>query len=86
MLGELDYTAIPSESGVDALRLIGSKLDIELVLADFAMSETNGVDLVRAISNAQHAVPVILVAGDDELDALKDVGKGRRSHIRRASW
>jgi DNA-binding NtrC family response regulator len=57
MLGDLDYTAIPSESEVDALRLIGSKLDIELVLADFAMSETNGVDLIRAISKHSPRCP-----------------------------
>jgi CheY-like chemotaxis protein len=77
MLDDLAYTAIPTESGAEALRLIASKPEIDLVLADFAMREMNGVDLARAISNARPALPVILVTGYSELDALNKIGERR---------
>ena len=53
MLSDFGYTTILSESGLDALRLIASNPDSELVLADFAISEINRVDLAKAISNTR---------------------------------
>jgi CheY-like chemotaxis protein len=68
--------------------LIASELDIDLVLADFAMPEMNGVELVRAIDATRPTLPVILVTGYSDLEALREFDKSQsfRSPIPRATW
>jgi CheY-like chemotaxis protein len=61
MLASLGFAGVPAESGREALRLIATNPDIDVVLADFAMPEMNGADLVRAIQAARPTLPVILV-------------------------
>jgi CheY-like chemotaxis protein len=73
----LGYAAVPAESGGEALRLIASELEIDLVLADFAMPEMNGVELVRAIDATQPTLPVILVTGYSDLEALREFDKSQ---------
>jgi CheY-like chemotaxis protein len=73
MLDFLGFAGVPAESGGEALRLIATKPDIGLVLADFAMPEMNGVELARAV----HAVAVIPVTGYCDHDLLKEFGDSR---------
>jgi CheY-like chemotaxis protein len=77
MLDFLGHAAIRAESGREALRLIASELEIDLVLADFAMPEMSGVELERAIHATRPTSPVILVTGYGELEVLKNFGKSR---------
>jgi CheY-like chemotaxis protein len=60
-----------------ALRLIATKPDIGLVLADFAMPEMNGVELARAVHATRPTLPVILVTGYCDHDLLKEFGDSR---------
>jgi CheY-like chemotaxis protein len=73
----LGYAAVPAGSGDEALRLIATKPHIDLVLADFAMPEMNGVELARIIHAKRPALPVILVTGYGDLDVLKEFGESR---------
>ena len=77
LLDFLGYPAVPAESGGEALRLLASKLQIDLILADFALPEMGGVELARAIHAMQPTLPVILVTGYGDLDLLKEFGKSR---------
>jgi hypothetical protein len=72
MLETLGYAAVPAASGGEALRLIASGLEIDLVLADFAMPEMTGVELAETIHTTHPAF--ILVTGYSNREALKDFG------------
>jgi CheY-like chemotaxis protein len=68
---------VPAVSAGDALRLIASGLEIDLVLADFAMPEMTGVELAKAMQTTRPALPVILVTGYANHERLKDFGEAR---------
>ena len=57
--------------------MIASGLEIDLVLADFAMPEMTGVELAETIHTTHPALPVILVTGYGNRVALKDFGGAR---------
>jgi PAS domain S-box-containing protein len=77
MLDALGYAAVPAAFGGEALRLIASGLEIDLVLADFAMPGMTGVDLAETIRATRPDLPVILVTGHGNREALKDFGEAR---------
>jgi CheY-like chemotaxis protein len=77
MLDFLGFAGVPAESGGEALRLIATKPDIGLILADFAMPEMNGVELARAVHATRPTLPVILVTGYCDHDLLKEFGDSR---------
>lgn len=77
LLDFLGYAAVPAKSGGEALRVIASELEIDLVLADVAMPKMNGVELAKAIHSTRHTLPVILITGYGDLDALKEFGEAR---------
>jgi CheY-like chemotaxis protein len=77
MLDSVGHAAVPAESGGEALRLIASKPDIDLVLADFAMPGMNGVELTRAVHATRPTLPVILVTGYGDLEKLREFGESR---------
>jgi signal transduction histidine kinase/CheY-like chemotaxis protein len=75
MLDALGYAAVPAASGGEALRLIAGGLEIELVLADFAMPEMTGVELAKSIHTTRPELPVILVTSDGNREILKEFGE-----------
>jgi PAS domain S-box-containing protein len=77
MLDFLGYAAVPAESAAQALRLIASGVEIDLVLADFAMPKMSGVELASAIHATRPTLPVILVTGYVGLDVLEKFGESR---------
>ena len=77
MLDALGYAAVPAASGQEALRLIASAGQLDLVLADFAMPEMTGVELAKAIHATYPSLPVIVVTGYGNRDELKDFGEAR---------
>lgn len=71
MLDFLGYAAFSAGSGDEALSLVGGKLDVDIVLADFAMPRMSGVELAKALRLLRPTLPVILVTGYADLDVLK---------------
>jgi CheY-like chemotaxis protein len=71
MLDFLGYAAFSAGSGDEALSLVGGKLDVDIVLADFAMQRMSGVELAKALRLLRPTLPVILVTGYADLDVLK---------------
>jgi PAS domain S-box-containing protein len=80
MLDALGYATVPAASGGEALALIANGPKIDLVLADFAMPEMTGVELAETIHTTCPALPVILVTGYGNREALKDFGEARILH------
>jgi CheY-like chemotaxis protein len=77
MLDFLGFAPVSSGSGGEALRLIADDPEIDLVLADFAMPEMNGIELAKAIHATRPTLAVILVTGYGDVDALKQFGESR---------
>ena len=77
LLDTLGYAAVPAASGAEALALIASGLEIDLVLADFAMPEMNGSELATTIHTTHPALPMIIVTGHGNHELLKDFGEAR---------
>jgi DNA-binding NtrC family response regulator len=77
LLNFLGYAAVPAESGDKALGLIASGMEIDLILADVAMPEMNGVELAGAIHSTRPSSPVILVTGHGDLNVLKGFGESQ---------
>jgi CheY-like chemotaxis protein len=77
MIDSLGYAAVPAQSGSEALRLMESGLELNLVLADFAMPEMTGLELAKAIRAKRPDVPVIIVTGYGDRDVLKEFDEAR---------
>ena len=81
MLDFLGYAMASAESAIEALRLLASNQQIDLVLADFAMPEMSGRELAKAIRATRPALPVVLMTGyrnlevPDELNGLRIILK-----------
>jgi CheY-like chemotaxis protein len=76
-LDALGFATVPAASGMEALQLLESGPEIDLVFADFAMPEMNGVELARAIKIEHPALPVILVTGYGNREFLNDPAEAR---------
>jgi signal transduction histidine kinase len=77
MLEAFGYAAVPAASAGEAVRLIASGLEIDLVLADCAMPEMTGVELAETIRATHPGLPIILVTGYGNGEAPKDLGEAR---------
>jgi PAS domain S-box-containing protein len=72
MLDVLGYATVSAESGSEALRVLASNQEIDLVLADFAMPEMSGGELAKAIRAMRPILPVILITGYRDLNVRKE--------------
>jgi len=72
MLDCLGYPTASAESGTEALRVLASNQEIDLVLADFAMPEMSGGELAKVIRAMRPTLPIILITGYSDVDVLKE--------------
>jgi CheY-like chemotaxis protein len=72
MLDLLGHATASAESGTEALRVLASNQEIDLVLADFAMPEMSGGELAKVICAMRPTLPVILITGYSDVDVLKE--------------
>jgi PAS domain S-box-containing protein len=70
LLNALGYWVIPALSGEEAIRLIDSHSEIDLILADYAMPTMSGVELAKIIETTRPGLPVILVTGYGNHDII----------------
>ena len=74
-LSKVGYTVLEAQGPVEALRLAAATPAIDLLLTDFEMPETNGLELARRFQAVHPKAPVLVVSG-----SLQDV-EGRREGL-----
>jgi CheY-like chemotaxis protein len=72
LLDALGYSVVSALTGEEAIRLIGSHSEIDLILADYAMPAMSGIELAKMIETTRPALPVILVTGYGNRDVIPD--------------
>lgn len=70
MLQNLGFAVTEAESGNQALLLLAEGIDVDLLLADFAMPGMNGGELARTVRARYPELPVVIVTGYAELSEL----------------
>ncbi|HEF4759889.1 TPA: PAS domain S-box protein [Pseudomonas putida] len=63
LLEDLGHRVSVAESGAQALQLIESEQQFDLVITDMAMPQMNGAQLAQAIRMLQPSLPIILATG-----------------------
>lgn len=74
LLTELGYQVIEAGSGKAGLDLLG-KIAVDLLLADYAMPDMNGVETAAAAKELQPDLPVLFLTGYADLAALEGMGE-----------
>ena len=72
MLGDLGHSVIEANSGDQALGILESNKEIDLLITDFSMPGMNGVELGRAARKVRPDLAVVLVTGYAELLGLSE--------------
>jgi CheY-like chemotaxis protein len=67
-------------SGEEALQLLDSHSEIDLILADYAMPTMSGIELAKMIRTTRPALPVILVTGYGIREVIEGFGEMRILH------
>jgi CheY-like chemotaxis protein len=63
MIEDLGHVAIEAASAADALEVLRSELDVDIVITDYAMPEMNGSQLATEIRRIRPHVPVVVATG-----------------------
>jgi PAS domain S-box-containing protein len=77
MLQDMGHTVLEAMSGAEALELVRTTPDLDVIITDYAMPRMTGRDLTAAIHALRPDVPVILATGyaelppGDEVDAVR---------------
>jgi CheY-like chemotaxis protein len=74
------YSVAPAPSGKEALQLLDSHLEIDLILADYAMPTMSGIELAKTIRTIRPALPIILVTGYSNREVIEGFGETRILH------
>ncbi|GLK90285.1 response regulator [Pseudomonas turukhanskensis] len=69
MLQRLGFQVVEADSGARALQLLAT-LEVDLLLADFAMPGMNGGELARVVAVQQPQLPIVFISGYAELDSV----------------
>ena len=68
-----DFQVVTAGSGAEALKMIETDRDIQLVVTDYKMPDMNGLDLIREIKQRHSAMVCLIITGflikDLEIDA-----------------
>ncbi|MCQ4308671.1 response regulator [Pseudomonas stutzeri] len=67
ILRNLGFAVTEADSGKHALQLLAEGIDVDLLLADFAMPGMNGGELARTVRARNPELPVVIVTGYAEL-------------------
>jgi PAS domain S-box-containing protein len=80
LVNSLGYETIPVASGGQALDHLAGGQSFDVVLADYAMPQMTGAELAKAIEATHPALPVIIVTGYHNREALAGFGEDRIIH------
>ena len=70
MLNELGYRVFEASSADEALRMVESEVEFDLLITDHLMPGTNGADLAREIRNRKPTLPTLVISGYADADAI----------------
>ncbi|NLS06314.1 response regulator [Rhizobium sp. P32RR-XVIII] len=85
MLLDLGHEVVEAHSGAEALELLGSGEQFDLLITDFSMPGMNGVELARVARQLHPGLPVLMATGyadlpsDAQIDAVR-LGKPFTQH------
>ena len=77
ILEDLGYLVRTAENGQAALDELDRCSRLDLMMVDVAMPGMSGVDLTRAVQQRRPDMPVLLVTGYADSDAISTVGEDR---------
>jgi PAS domain S-box-containing protein len=77
MLSDLGYDVIQADSGAEALRMLRSGVEVDLMITDFLMPGMNGVALIEHATALAKEMKVLLVTG------YSTIAEGPGAHIPR---
>ena len=70
MLAELGYAVVEASSAEEALGLVDGGRAFDLLVTDHLMPGTTGADLARAVRSRRGEVPVLIISGYADADAI----------------
>jgi len=77
-LSKNGYSVITASGGAEAIEIIESDQELELVLLDMKMPKIKGIDLLKKMKELKIVTPFIVLSGSIEmqhhLDALGEMG------------
>ncbi|HXG98819.1 MAG TPA: ATP-binding protein [Sphingomicrobium sp.] len=77
MLGDLGYEVVQASSGAEALRMLRSGVEVDLMITDFLMPGMNGVALIEHATALAKDMKVLLVTG------YSTIAEGPGAHLPR---
>lgn len=77
ILEDLGYEVREASSGDAALEALARNPRVDLMMVDVSMPGMSGIDLTRAVRERRPEVPVLLVTGYADGDAVAAVGEER---------
>ena len=69
-LEALGYQVVQAANGRTALGLIGDGTEIDLMIADYAMAEMNGIELAEAARARRPDLPIVIMTGYSDISAI----------------
>ena len=76
LLADMGYDVLQAAGGAAALALLDDgQIDVDLVLADFAMPGMNGAELRRRLHACRPGLRVVILTGHAALAELQDIEK-----------
>ena len=77
LLADLGYEVLQASSGAEALRMLRSGMEVDLLVTDFLMPGMNGVALIEHAMALAKGLKVLLVTG------YSTIAEGQGAHIPR---
>ena len=76
-LEEMGHTPVTGASAAEALNILGSGREIDLLITDYSMAQTTGLQLAAAVADQWGHIPIIIASGFAELDDGREIKFGR---------
>jgi CheY-like chemotaxis protein len=77
-LAKMGFEVIEAASGEEAIGLLRSEMDIDLMIMDMEMPKVTGLDVLKEKNNLNNLVPVIILTGSIDakkyIPVLKELG------------
>lgn len=77
MISDLGYRVLEACSGSQALTILESGVEVDLLITDYSMPRMTGGQLVTAARKLRPGLPVLIATGHSELPEDVDVGVPR---------